>query len=81
MSDPFDLLGIAAMKKLKAQDALDEANRELAEAVRLIHRAGQPKCWVGQSVRTYLDMHGFDEELRARLAVSNGSIRNMLDAG
>lgn len=82
MSDPLDLLGVAAMRKLRAQQELAAANASLAAALRLMAaRPGEPKCRVGQHARAYLGLHGFGPEEMTALGISDSSVRNMLDAG
>lgn len=76
----FDDLGVAAMRKLRAQQELAAADAELALQVRGVWCEGtEPKCRIGKVVRDYLTLHGFGPEEQATLGVSDGSIRNMLD--
>jgi hypothetical protein len=72
-------LEIAAFHELKAQDALKAAKAAKHEALRALHLAGLPKCKVGEVARKDLAMHGFGPELLARLALSDASIRLVLD--
>lgn len=77
--NPFDALGAAAHRKLRAQDELAAANAALAAAVKALNLAGIPKCRVGGVARLDLGKHGFEAEQIARLAISDASVRLMLD--
>ena len=77
--NPFDALGAAAHRKLRAQNELAAANAALTAAMKAINIAGIPKCKVGGVARLDLAKHGFEPEHIARLAVSDASVRLMLD--
>jgi hypothetical protein len=76
----IDDVGIAAARKLRAQKELADASADLADAVVALHRNGvTPKCRIGIVVRAHLSRHGFDKGMIHALAISDGSVRNMLD--
>lgn len=77
--NPLDLLGSAAHRKLRAQEALALANADLAAALRGMHQGGMPKCHVALEARMELRSHGFDDDMLRRLALSNASVRLVLD--
>lgn len=74
----FDALGVAAARKLEAQNELQAANVALARALRAIHASGVPKCHISERARQHLVTLGFEEEL-PRLGLSDGNVRVMLD--
>lgn len=75
----LDALGVAAHRKMRAQEELASANRALAEALAGIHADGVPKCRIGWTARLNLLAHGFSDEALARLGLSDGNVRIMLD--
>lgn len=75
----LDDLGVAAHQKLRAQEALAQANQAMAAALAGLYRDGTPKCRVGSVARADLAMHGFSPEDVARLGMSDGNVRVMLD--
>lgn len=77
--NPYDALGVAAFRELRAQDELKAARKAKQEALRALHATGIPKCKVGSLARDDLAMHGFGPELIARLALSDASVRLVLD--
>lgn len=74
----YDQIGSAAHRKLRAQEDLARANRDLAAALRALSLF-MPKCHVGPEVRADLALHGFEPEQVARLGLSDGNIRVILD--
>lgn len=72
-------LEIAAYHELRAQDALKAAKAAKHDALRALHLAGIPKCRVGAIAREDLMLHGFDPPLIERLALSDASVRLVLD--
>jgi hypothetical protein len=77
--NPFDALGVAAHRKLRAQDELAAANAALSAALRSLNLAGLPKCKVASVARLDLSKHGFEPEQISRLAISDASVRLILD--
>jgi hypothetical protein len=77
-----DDVGVAAARKLRAQNELEAASADLAVALVDLHQETRtPKCRIGAIVRDYLLCHGFDSQMIHRLALSDGSVRNALDKG
>jgi hypothetical protein len=72
---------VAAWGLLRAQRALEEAKAEMQDSIVGLYLAtpGILKCQVGEIIRSDLTLHGFQPEQVARLAVSDASIRLILD--
>jgi len=75
----LDALGAAAHRELRAQEELRAARAAKDEALRAIWQAGFAKCHVAEMARFDLSLHGFDAEMISRLALSDASVRLVLD--
>ena len=75
----LDRVGAAAHRKLRAQRELQEAQAALDEALAFLVVEGIRKCHVGEVVRLSLILHGFEPQQIARLGLSDGNVRVILD--
>ena len=79
MSEGLNRLAAAAHRELRAQAELAAAKAAKQNALRMIHAEGVPKRRVGAEARSCLQIHGFGLDLISLLALSDASVRLVLD--